>query len=165
MKQGQIEKALEDLIDGIPSSERKGAGKKVHPIIVKFFDISVQYLNKDKLKEAIQKYRNFTQRNDVKSLRDAIDHLLVQSSLKMKAVLKGSPQDETSETGLSGEDMMLKAVDPESTWESKDEVGRCMRFHQEVLKQILKSIRQNMQLYDIYIKVAEEAIEFCKFHK
>lgn len=60
---------------------------------------------------------------------------------------------------------MLKAVDPESTWQSKDEVGRCMRFHQEVIKQILKSIRQNFSLYDLYGKVTEEAIEFCKFHK
>jgi hypothetical protein len=65
----------------------------------------------------------------VKSLNLALEYLLVKSVAKVAEVLKGKPQDETSETGLSGEEMMLKAVDPESTWESKDEVGRCMRFH------------------------------------
>jgi len=55
----------------------------------------------------------------------------------MNEVLGDRQKDEISETGLTGEEMMVIALQPESSWESRDEVGRCMRFKQEVQKQIL----------------------------
>ena len=46
----------------------------------------------------------------------------------MEELLVERVKDEVSETGLTGEEMIRISQSHESQWESKDEVGRCMRY-------------------------------------
>lgn len=165
LRQGNVDMSIDTLLTALPNNERKVMNFEIQPIILRIFDISVDHLNKAYLKDSIQRYRNLTQRNDLKSLETVTLYLLEKADEKMKKTLaEYNNTSESAESGLTCEEMMLKAVEVEGSQKSQDEVGRCMKFKWEVQKQILESIRQNSLLSKIYDRTTQDAMQFCLDH-
>lgn len=132
IRQGDFQLAFNTLYDALPQSEKRTGNKNILDIVKKIFDLAVSQLNKGWIKDPINKFRNLTQRTDVAILKEAVEYLYDITKDRMKEVLGDKIKDEFSESGLTGEQMMLLACQNQSSWESRDEVGRCMRFKREV---------------------------------